>query len=139
MGRKKYGILLTTMLIVSFALIACNNGTTETRSIPSEYRGKWQTTKMQFAGDDTIYTIPFTIEGVSILSHGYEVGDNFVKFYSNGSLQQILQNLYLVGNSVYDSSGPNGATIQVSGDDLILTDPGGGKNYCKKVTKFSWE
>jgi hypothetical protein len=130
---KRYFLLVSLIVL---AIAACDNDTTDNKVIAQEFRGKWELRSVEYNG--TLYTLPCTISGIRINTGGYEVGATFVKFYANGIVMQHLQDLYSDGNSIFNSSGQSGVSIQIAGNNAtvtIITEI----DYCQKVSRFSWE
>ena len=127
-------------LIVSIGvlfLFSCDNTTgSDNRVIDSKFRGKWEIESCELYG--TTYTLPCTISGTYISSGGYEITATSIKSYANRNILQNAEELYSDGDSFYNRDGQSGVTMQINGNKatiitLIETD------YCRKVTRFSWE
>jgi hypothetical protein len=129
------------ILIFTLVLFGCNNDTTNSvKKISSEFIGKWEITTFRFTNEssETKHTLPYTVNGINLISGGYEVNETSVKMYANGIILQNLQELYSDGNAIYNSSGQSGVNIQIDGNNAIVTTLTE-VDYCKKVFKFSWE
>ena len=127
-------------LIVSFGVLfffSCNNTTgSDNRVIDSKFRGKWEIESAELYG--TLYTLPCTVYGTYLSSGGYEITATSVKIYANRNILQNAKGIYSDGDSFYDRNGQSGFTIEINGNKatiktLIETD------YCRKVSRFSWE
>jgi hypothetical protein len=139
MAKKLFTVLVGFILTIGF--IACDNGTTsDVKTIAPEYRGKWEINSFKLTSEPsgTNHTLPYTLNGVTINSGGYEVGDTYIKTFVNGVVAQNMTGLYSSGNSIYNSAGQSGVTIQISGNNATLTTVLE-VDYCTSVTKFSWE
>jgi hypothetical protein len=128
--------------ILTIGFMACDNGTTSEaqKTIAAEYRGKWEVASFSLASEPsgTNHTLPYTLNGVTINSAGYEIGDTYIKTFVNGVVVQNTTGLYSSDNSIYNSAGQSGFTIQISGNNAIVTTMME-IDYCAKVTNFSWE
>ena len=119
------------------AVVGCDNGSINSKEIDPLFRGKWEVKSVEFKG--TTYTFPCLIQSIYCSSGGWEVGSTTIKLYVNGNVESNEGRIHTVGNSFYNSTGDWRGDVQVNGNDAILTLPGGEKDYCIKVSKFTWE
>lgn len=129
------------ILIFTLVLFSCNNDIADSvKKISSEFIGKWEITAFRLTSEpsETKHNLPYIVNGVSLISGGYEVNETSVKMYANGIVLQNLQELYSDGDTIYNSSGQSGVNIQIDGNNAIVTTLTE-VDYCKKVFKFSWE
>jgi hypothetical protein len=139
---KKVVVFAISIVCLLMACADGNDTTSNTKTIAPEYRGKWELVSLRLVGEspNTTHTLPYSLNGVLIKSGGYEVGETYAKSYGNGVILNNMQGIYSEGNSFYDSSGKSGVKAELSnnGNNCTLTTVQE-IDYCKKVSKFSWE
>jgi len=132
--KKKlfFSAMLVIVLVFGMTVIGCDLF----REIDPKFHGKWELESLVYGGET--YTLPCNFQNVPLTSGGYEIGATTMKTYINEVVLQDLNGLYSDGNSLFNSAGQGGMTLQLNGNKLTIitaleTD------HCRKVSKFSWE
>lgn len=133
-----------TVISALFLVTGCatRNAKNSAKTIAPEYRGKWEVVSFRMHSElpETRHALPYAVNGAVINSGGYEIGDTYIKMFSNGIALQNIQGIRSDGNAFYDAKGISGVTAELSnnGNDCAITTLQE-IDYCRKVAKFDWE